>query len=320
MTEKTSKVVAAKAVETANGEETSKKVVRRGIGNARGTTRLHFSHELAKPNGLFIGHLESVAVTTISISEESTGMPSFNGLDIPKLVLTFASNEEDVNKRHYVTLAFNAQESNVKTIPGGNDEWKVNYVFDWLKHLLNVFYLKGKELTDEEAEALSLPFEDFDENGEYVPIDPQVVIDGWRALFENFENIMNRGGKDGACVYKDKNGKFIPIWMKLLRYTKSQKTGWKALNGGELAFPSKVGEGCIEKYIQNTIPSIKVNPIKECILPKNIEKPKTPNMPNASIGGPIGGGVSVDPMMNNAAGPAGGYDAISEEAADDMPF
>lgn len=130
-------------------------------------------------------------------------MPSFNGFEIPKLTLTFASNEEDPNKRHYVSKTFTAVESNVNTIPGGKEEWKVNSVFDWLKHVLNVYYLKGRELTDEEVTALSLTFEDFDEQGEYVSVDTEIVINAWKVLFENFENIMNRG-KDGKPVYHDK--------------------------------------------------------------------------------------------------------------------
>lgn len=117
--------------------------------------------------------------------------------------MTFASNEEDPNKRHYVSKTFTAVESNVNTIPGGKEEWKVNSVFDWLKHVLNVYYLKGRELTDEEATALSLTFEDFDEQGEYVSVDTEIVINAWKVLFENFENIMNRG-KNGKPVYHDK--------------------------------------------------------------------------------------------------------------------
>lgn len=192
--------------ETVNQEtpiEEVKKVSRRGLGSARGTARLKFSNDQAKPNGLFLGHLEEVKYSTITIGEDKTGMPSFNGFEIPKLTLTFASNEEDPNKRHYVSKTFTAVESNVNTIPGGKEEWKVNSVFDWLKHVLNVYYLKGRELTDEEATALSLTFEDFDEQGEYVSVDTEIVINAWKVLFENFENIMNRG-KDGKPVYHDK--------------------------------------------------------------------------------------------------------------------
>lgn len=301
--------------ETVNQEtpiEEVKKVSHRGLGSARGTARLKFGNDQAKPNGLFLGHLEEVKYSTITIGEDKTGMPSFNGFEIPKLTLTFASNEEDPNKRHYVSKIFTAVESNVNTIPGGKEEWKVNSVFDWLKHVLNVYYLKGRELTDEEATALSLTFEDFDEQGEYVSVDTEIVINAWKVLFENFENIMNRG-KDGKPVYHDKNNKFIPVWLKLLRYVKSRKS-WTPINNGDLSLPQFVGEGCIEIYQQNAIPSIKIDLVKETILIINVEKPKTPNMPAVGGMAPMMGGVAIDQTMNPM-----GTD-ISSQTIDDMPF
>lgn len=301
--------------ETVNQEtpiEEVKKVSRRGLGSAHGTARLKFGNDQAKPNGLFLGHLEEVKYSTITIGEDKTGMPSFNGFEIPKLTLTFASNEEDPNKRHYVSKTFTAVESNVNTIPGGKEEWKVNSVFDWLKHVLNVYYLKGRELTDEEATALSLTFEDFDEQGEYVSVDTEIVINAWKVLFENFENIMNRG-KDGKPVYHDKNNKFIPVWLKLLRYVKSRKS-WTPINNGDLSLPQFVGEGCIEIYQQNAIPSIKIDLVKETILIMNVEKPKTPNMPAVGGMAPMMGGVAIDQTMNPM-----GTD-ISNQTIDDMPF
>lgn len=301
--------------ETVNQEtpiEEVKKVSRRGLGSARGTARLKFGNDQAKHNGLFLGHLEEVKYSTITIGEDKTGMPSFNGFEIPKLTLTFASNEEDPNKRHYVSKTFTAVESNVNTIPGGKEEWKVNSVFDWLKHVLNVYYLKGRELTDEEATALSLTFEDFDEQGEYVSVDTEIVINAWKVLFENFENIMNRG-KDGKPVYHDKNNKFIPVWLKLLRYVKSRKS-WTPINNGDLSLPQFVGEGCIEIYQQNAIPSIKIDLVKETILIMNVEKPKTPNMPAVGGMAPMMGGVAIDQTMNPM-----GTD-ISSQTLEDMPF
>lgn len=301
--------------ETVNQEtpiEEVKKVSRRGLGSARGTARLKFGNDQAKPNGLFLGHLEEVKYSTITIGEDKTGMPSFNGFEIPKLTLTFASNEEDPNKRHYVSKTFTAVESNVNTIPGGKEEWKVNSVFDWLKHVLNVYYLKGRELTDEEATALSLTFEDFDEQGEYVSVDTEVVINAWKVLFENFENIMNRG-KDGKPIYHNKNNKFIPVWLKLLRYVKSRKS-WTPINNGDLSLPQFVGEGCIEIYQQNAIPSIKIDLVKETILIMNVEKPKTPNTPAVGGMAPMMGGVAIDQTMNPM-----GTD-ISSQTIDDMPF
>lgn len=296
-----------------------KKVNRRGLINARGTTRLKFSHEQAKQNGLFIGHLESVTVSMIKIGEETTGMPSFNGMEVPKILFIFASNEPEVDKRHYVSLQFTAVESNANTIPGAKEEWKVNSVFDWLKHIINVFVLKGREMTDEEANALTLNFEDFDEQGEYVPVEPEDVIAGWKTLFENFENIINRG-RDGQPYYKTKDGKDISLWIKLVRYIKSGKKGWQAVNNGNLAFPGFVGEGCIEIYKQNTIPSIRIDSVKEAIIPMNIEKAKTPNMPvpgaGVSVASSMGGVPVADPMIGVNAG----FNNIGAEAMEDMPF
>lgn len=308
----------ATATEVQEEVQNVKKVNRRGVAAARGTTRLKFSHEQAKQNGLFIGHLESVVVSMIQIGEDKTGMPSFNGLEIPKIVLTFASNDPEVSKRNYVSLQFTAVESNANTIPGGKDEWKVNTVFDWFKHILNVYVLKGRELTEDEANALTLSFEDFDEQGEYVPVEPEDVVAGWKTLFENFENIINRG-RDGQPYYKSKDGKYIPVWIKLLRYIKTGKKGWQPVNNGDLAFPSFVGEGCIEVYKQNTPPSIRIDSIKEAIIPMNVEKAKAPNMPTPGMGGiaaPAMGGVPVvDPMVG-----AGNFNGIATEAAEDMPF
>ena len=302
-------------VAAAPAAEKEVKKVRRGVGSARGVARLKFSHELAQPNGLFLGHLENVVVSDITIGEDKTGMPSFNGLSIPKISFTFASNESDASKRHFVNLNFTAVESNADTIPGGKEAWKVDSVFMWLKHILNVFVLKGRELTDEEESALSVDYEDFDESGEYVPVEPETVAASWKRVFENFENIMNRGA-DGKEVYKTKDGKFITIWMKLLRAVRTPKKDWKNVANGDLAFPTFIGEGCIEIYKANVSPSIRIDALRESILPRVIDKPKTPNMPAVPTMAPtgMGGGVALDPMagidLNDIAG----------APIDDMPF
>ena len=291
--------------------ENTPKVVRRGITTARGTQRLKFSHTDAKPNGLFMAHLESVDVSMIKIGEDSTGLPSFNGMEIPKLRFLFTSNEADEAKRKYVTLTFTPAESNVDTIPGGKSEWKVTNIFDWVQHLFKVYVLKGREFTEEEAAKLSLPFEDFDENGEYVPVDVETVVAGWTQLFNNIEDIFNRG-KEGKPYYKTTDNKIIPVWIKLIRYNKTKKNGWTPLQNGELTFPTFVGEGCVELFRPNEMPAIKLNTITECITPKDIEtkKPQTPNMPQMPMGGVNLGGTEMP----------GGFDPFSQTSViDDMP-
>ena len=285
-----------------------KKQQGRGVGTARGTSRLKFSHELANPsNGLFQAHLESVSVGTAKIGEESTGMPQFNGMEIPRLALVFASNEADANKRHYITLSWSAQESNVNTIPGGKNAWKVDTIFDYMKHILDVFVLKGKEMTAEMEAKLTLPFDDTDENGEFVPLETETIIAGWTTLFQNFASILNEG-KDGKPVYQTADGKFIPLWIKLLRFQKAGKE-WKAVgNNGDLAFPTFVGEGVIELFNANAAPSIRVNSMREAIRPMEIKAKKEPNLPG--IGGPAlpggyPGAAAMDPF-------GGGVDVTDE--------
>ena len=291
--------------------ENTPKVVRRGITTARGTQRLKFSHTDAKPNGLFMAHLESVDVSMIKIGEDSTGLPSFNGMEIPKLRFLFTSNEADEAKRKYVTLTFTPAESNVDTIPGGKSEWKVTNIFDWVQHLFKVYVLKCREFTEEEAAKLSLPFEDFDENGEYVPVDVETVVAGWTQLFNNIEDIFNRG-KEGKPYYKTTDNKIVPVWIKLIRYNKTKKNGWTPLQNGELTFPTFVGEGCVELFRPNEMPAIKLNTITECITPKDIEtkKPQTPNMPQMPMGGVNLGGTEMP----------GGFDPFNQTSViDDMP-
>lgn len=280
---------------------TPTKVMRRGIATARGTQRLKFSHSDAKPNGLFLAHLDSVDVTMVKIGEETQGVPSFNGMEIPRIRFTFASNEADVAKRKYVTLSFMAAESNAETIPGGKSEWKVSNIFDWLQHLYKAFILKGREFTEEEIASLELDYVDFDETGQYVPVEPETVIAAWTKLFNNVENVFNRG-KEDKPYYKDANNKPLPLWIKLVRYIKSNKNGWSAIQNGELAFPAFVGEGCVELVRPNELPAIKLNTVKECILPKDIETKKKAQTPNVGMPGmgAMGAGVDLGGGMVNS--------------------
>lgn len=298
---------------TAPQAEVVKKPVRRGINNeTRGTSRLKFDTRDAKPNGLFLGHVEDVKVTTFIPGEETTGMPSFNGLQVPRLTITFASNEEELNKRRYVYLQFNAVESTANTIPGKSEEWKVNLIFNWLKHILNVFILKGREMTAAEEEALSLNFVDFDENGEYVTVPAEQILAGWTALFNNFEFMMNKG-RDGKPVYRTADNKIIVLWLKLIRYFKA-KNEWKEVNRGDLSFPQFVGEGAIEIAQTNVVPSIKVDVTREKVPPMDLSKQKTPNFQP-----PVAPTDGINILSSEMGGGLGiGGPAIP--VSDDLPF
>lgn len=295
--------------------EETKKRVRRGLGEVRGSSRAKFTeNDYNKSNGLFVGHLDSVELTFATMKEDS-GLVSFAGLEVPSLVFTFASNDDEANKRKYITLRINPAESNANTIPGGEEEWKVNQPLNWLKHILDVFVLKGQEMTEEMADKLELPYIDFDENMEYVPIEPEVVLSGWRVLFENYLAILNN---DGKPHYKSTNGKLLPIWMKLLRFVKNKKNEWTPVargnNAGDFAFPAVVGEGVIELYNNTKTPTIHINRIKESVAIQQMAKqPTMPSIPGATpVNNPAVGVYSptadfqqqpVEPVQNFAANP-----------------
>lgn len=291
---------------------------KRGLGSARGTNRLKFDHKDAKANGLFLGHLDSIELRSVKIGEDTTGMPSFNGLEIPRLLFTFASNEPEIAKRKFVTLQFQAQESNIETIPGGSKSWAVDSIFNWLKHIITVYL---PNVTDEQLEVLALPFDDTDDDGQYVQVDPEVVVAGWKEFFENVLTLITTGS-NGKPIYQDANGKARTVWMKLLRHIKTGKgrnAKWRNVgNNGDLSFPSIVGEGCIELFVANTMPALRVNVLTESITPKQIEEAKTPN-----VGVPTGagfnamGGVPVGDPMAQGFDDLGG---IGMEAAEEVPF
>ena len=281
----------------------AKKVKRRGISNETvSTSRLKFSHTDAKPNGLFVAHLDDIQLTEVDMKDDSA-MVSFRGTKVSRLVITFASNEDDVNKRKYTYLNFMPVESNINTIPGGKEDWKVNRIFAYLKHILDVYVLHGREMSPDMENALTLDYDDTDEQGEYVSVPVEVVAEAWNKLFTNFVNIMNTA-KDGKPAYKTADNKFIPVWIKLIRYTKTGK-GWSPIANGQLSFPTYVGEGVIEIFQSKALPVIKVDPVREAIKPMNVEPAK--KAPNVAMPG-FGGGIAVPGMGSEMGGDFGSSD------------
>lgn len=305
--------------QNAAGANAAPKKVRRGITNqTSATTQLKFHEKDAAQNNLFVGQLKEVLVDYRTISADNTGLSSFAGLSIPRLVFHFASNHAtDAEQRHvYETLL--PVESNVATIPGGSDAWRVNNIFRWIKHILDTFYLKGRALSAAEEDALSLSFVDYDDNGEYIQVTPEEVIAGYKTLFEAAASMLNGTYSDdtreatGKPCYKDANGSPIRVWMKLLR-AKKQKNEWKNVSqNGELGFDPFIGEGVVELVKTNMPPNIlKVDLAKESITPKATEK----RQPSIGIPGSPVGGVTI-PAGNNFNPNAGAY----AEAGEEMPF
>ena len=303
------------AAVVANGA--AKKHRRRGINNeTRAVTRLKFHEKDAATNGLFYGHLDSVSVEW-SINADAK---AFTGLRTPRLVFRFASNHTKVEERRWVDKTLFPIESNVDTIEGGKDDWQVSNLFAWIKHILDVFYLKGREMTEAEEDALSLTFEDFDENGEYVSVEAEDVIAGYRAIFENAAAMLNGsfGLADGEVakpVYKTSDGKFIPCWLKLLRH-KKRKGDWVNVGAnGDLAFDGFIGNGVVELLKKDCPPIVlRLDLAKESITPK--ETKKTPTIGAPGMGAPAMGGVMAGAPSMGMPVDNGAFQAAGEE----MPF
>ena len=303
-------------IATENAQTVAKKV-RRGVSNkTQAVAQLKFHEKDAAQNGLFVGHLEEVRVDWSNNAEAK----SFTGISIPRLTFHFASNHANASEKRHVYQTLFPVESNVNTIPGGSEDWRVNNVFNWIKHILDVFYLKGREMTEAEEDALSLTFEDFDENGEYVSVEAEDVIAGYRAIFENAAAMLNGSfdladGEVAKPVYKTSDGKFIPCWLKLLRH-KKRKGDWVNVGAnGDLAFDGFIGNGVVELLKKDCPPTVlRLDLAKESITPK--ETKKTPTIGAPGMGAPAMGGVMAGAPTMNMPVDNGAFQAVGEE----MPF
>lgn len=301
---------------TANAQTVAKKV-RRGVSNkTQAVAQLKFHEKDAAQNGLFVGHLEEVRVDWSNNADAK----SFTGMSIPRLTFHFASNHANASEKRHVYQTLFPVESNVNTIPGGSEDWRVNNVFNWIKHILDVFYLKGREMTETEEDALSLTFEDFDENGEYVSVEVEDVIAGYRAIFENAAAMLNGSfeladGETAKPVYKTSDGKFIPCWLKLLRH-KKRKGDWINVGAnGDLAFDGFIGNGVVELLKKDCPPTVlRLDLAKESITPK--ETKKTPTIGAPTMGAPAMGGVMAGAPTMGMPVDNGAFQAAGEE----MPF
>ena len=290
---------------------------RRGVSNAtKAVANLKFHEKDASPqNALFVGHLAEVRVDW---SENAEGK-QFTGENVPRLTLHFTSEHKNVSEQRHVYYTLNCVESNVNTIPDGTEEWKVNNVFNWIKQILDVYYLKGREMTEEEEAALTLPFEDYDDEGNYVAVETKDVIAGYAFIFNNFAAMMNgqfnlADGEVAKPCFKTSDGKFIPAWLKLLRHKKVKGEWRNVAQNGELGFDSFIGNGVVELIRKDMPPAVlRVDLAKESITPK--ETKKAPTMGGVASSMPMGGVMAGSPMDMGVPGGTAFADAASE-----MPF
>ena len=298
----------------ANGQTPiKKKVARRGVSNnTQAVSQLKFHEKDAAANGLFIGHLHEVRVDWSVNADGKT----FTGLNMPRLTFHFASNHKNANEVRHVYQTLFPIESNVDTIPNGQKAWRVDNLFKWIKHLLDVYYLKGRELTEQEEEALTLPFVDFDDDGGYVAVEPEEVLAGYKVLFENTAAMLNgtfniKDGEVAKPTYKTVDGQYIPAWIKLLRHKKVRNEWVDVTQNGDLGFDTFIGNGVVEIMKKDTLPSVlRIDFAKESITPKETRKAPT-------IGGINPAMPSVMPAF---AGEGSPVNSAFNETSGEMPF
>ena len=303
--------------------EAAPKKNRRGVSNqTQAVSQLKFHEKDAAPNSLFVGHLEEVRVDWSTNADGG----AFTGISIPRVTLHFASEHKKATEKRHVYQTIFPQPSNVETIPGGKDAWRVDNVLNWIKHILDIYYLKGREMTPAEEDALTLNFVDYEEdnagNCTYIPVDTEKdVVPAYTTLFNNFVAMMNGqfGLADGEVAkpcYKTSDGKFIPAWIKLLRH-KKVKNEWRNVGqNGELAFDGFIGNGVVELMKMNgsnPLPPtvLYLDPSKESINPREIKQTPTIGAPGTNM---AGGVMAGEIPMGNAP------DNSAFGAADGLPF
>lgn len=317
--------------------EQPKKKFRRGITNeTRTISRLKYDESLAnRTNGLFLGVIDSAEVQEVEFKEDNNGMPSFAGETVPVFVVQFHSLHDAPEKWRWVPLRLMPAESNANTIPFASESWKVDNVMGCIKHLLDVVYLHGRKLTEEEEDALTLPFEDFTitEDGKFVyePIDAKTILAGYKQVFSNAVAMLNGTWKlepntNPKPAYVNKDGKKTWYWLKLLRFIKNKQNKWAPIvrggsSTGDLGFPSGIGTGIFEKYEKDSAPSLRVDPSKESIIPQKWQE--EPSAPKAPMGGVAMGGVNPifgGSEMNMGQSPVDYNQFADPTATDDVPF
>lgn len=277
---------------------TAPKKRRRGISNeTRTTSRKKFSHKDAINNlWLFVGHLHA-RVAWVTMKEDNNMRPAFAGKAIPQLVIEATSLHTNPADVRVAGKTFWPYESNVDYIPGGAKEKFINMDFAWIKHFLDVVVFKGREMTDEESEMLELGYVDYDDNGQYEPVEVEDVIKAWGVLFDNVVKLVETGGENSKSALLDKVGNQRQFWFRLNRYYKN-KGDW-AFSGqgseeGDLVFPNIVGQGIFEeKFMLDAThfkePSLMFDITKERIAPMDGVQSKQKKAPNLAVAPGIGG-------------------------------
>lgn len=191
-------------------------------------------------NNLCIGQLISVEVIKAEAPkfDESTGIEKtweYAGYVIPRIILKFKQKptQQDPKERIHTH-----EEKVIGALKGDGTEIdpKVvaslyNSMYARLQHICNA-YKHLANYADITAPGIN-PF---------APIETRVAQ--LERFFNHFATVL--AGKDGKGVYRN-----VDVWLKVVADFKS---------GKYLRFPEFVGEGFIERWVANQVPSIEIKP------------------------------------------------------------
>lgn len=185
--------------------------------DTRSTSAKRFicSPEFGNKTGLCRGIIESVEVKTYKPKEDSK-QSSFEGLEIPRLEITYIQKKE--NEGGYHKQSFNAiefkdlfeetdgKDKNGNVIKRGDPTWMVRNIFSWVKHIIEAIT----------KEPLRVEFSMTDVKGKDLnidkPLDGAATIAAFNKIFTEIVTYLNGGIIKGARpIYKDKL-----FWLKML--------------------------------------------------------------------------------------------------------
>lgn len=222
--------------------------------------------------GLALAELESVEVKDyeVPVTDEkgSETKSEFKGLTVPRINLTWRNHKvKEGEEDRYHTLSFGPIVS-VKNDGSPMDAKTLSSIYEnmfaALMHAHNCYkgsvnYIAIKSLPDIDETATAA-----------------ARVEQTRAFFKAFEKAFN--GTDGKAVYKNTEGKNIPVWLKLVADYKTQS---------HYETPNFVGQGWTEVAIQTTInnkvvwkqPLIELKPNESIdLIPKTSKKPSNVNI------------------------------------------
>ena len=220
-----------------------------------------------KNNGLVLATVESVTVDTVDYDDTSKVL-SFKNQSVPRISFKFVSYGDPAGvKPSYQWWSANAIDHTAQNVVG-DMQWKGERIAKYIKHFHQE--MSGRpDFTPEELALLAFPLEET-ENNDGVTFKEQpveAVLEAWGKFFTNVASIFN-GLQSGVPLFKTKEGKAQPYWLKLLLY-ETYKGKLQPVANGDPGFPNFLSDSVIEKFVDGVAPSLRIRIEKgEWIIPK----------------------------------------------------